>query len=160
MSVDPRPNEEIRIVSLKEMPEYRQALIDYVEKNWKPVSKAFSQVVAECLSGKDAFPQCHMMLNYERIVGFYQLIEHELIERKDLSPWITCVFVDERERGHRLSSGLLEHGRRAAGELGYRTLYLTTDHIQFYEKFGFREIGLDKFVWGRPTKIYEHDTIR
>ncbi len=70
------------------------------------------------------------------------------------------MFVDEQERGHRLSSRLLEHGRTEAGNLGYQTVYLTTDHIQFYEKFGFREIGLDKFVWGRPTKIYEHDTIK
>ena len=51
-------------------------------------------------------------------------------------------------------------GRIIAGILGYNKVYLTTDHIQFYEKFGFREIGLDKFVTGRPTKIYEVDVIK
>ncbi len=98
MSVDSSPNEEIRIVSLKEMAEYRQALIDYVERNWKPVFKAFSQVVAACLSGKGALPQCHMMLKDKRIVGFYQLIEHELIERKDLSPGLhVCLLTSRSE---------------------------------------------------------------
>jgi len=100
-----------------------------------------------------------MMLRDDNIIGFYQLVEQELIIRKDLSPWITCVFIDEQERGQRLSSKLLGHGRTIAGGLGYNEVYLTTDHIQFYEKFGFREIGLDKFVSGRLTKIYEHDTI-
>jgi GNAT superfamily N-acetyltransferase len=151
--------DNVKIVSLKDLPNYRQPLIDYVEKSWKPVFYTFTDVVAECFSGKNDLPQCYMMLKEDKIVGFYQLTKQELILRKDLSPWITCVFIDEKERGRCLSSKLLEHGRTIAGKLGYAKVYLTTDHIQFYEKFGFREIGLDKYVWGRPTKIYEHDTI-
>jgi GNAT superfamily N-acetyltransferase len=144
----------ISLVSLKVVPEHRQTLIDYVEKNWKPVFKPFTQIITDCFSGEHDLPQCYIMLKNAKIVGFYQLIKQELIERKDLSPWITCVFIDEQERGHRLSSKLLEHGRMIAGKLGCSKVYLTTDHIQFYEKFGFREIGLDKFFWGSPTKIY------
>ena len=143
-----------------DFPKYKQTLIDYVENNWKPVLKPFTQVIAECFSGGKDLPQCYMMLKDDNIIGFYQLVEQELIMRKDLSPWITCVFIEEQERGQHLSLKLLEHGRTVAGKLGYTKVYLTTDHIQFYEKFGFREIGLDKFVFGRPTKIYEHDTIR
>ena len=73
-----------------------------------------------------------MMLKADNIIGYYQLVEQELILRKDLSPWITTVFIDEQERGQRLSSKLLEHGRTIAGKLGYAKVYLTTDHIQFY----------------------------
>ncbi len=150
----------VRVVSLKDAPGYRQTLTDYVAKNWPAVLGPFTQVVNELFSGDGELPQCHLLLRGDRIIGFYQLVQQELIERKGLSPWITCVFIDEGERGQRLSSQLLEHGRTVAGRLGYSRVYLTTDHIQFYEKFGFREIGLDKFIWGRPTKIYEHDTIR
>ena len=149
----------IRIISLKDSPKYRQTLTDYVENNWKPVFKPFTEVLTECFSGEKDLPQCYIMLKDDNIIGFYQLVEQELIIRKDLSPWITTVFIDKQERGQRLSSKLLQNGRTVAGKLGYAKVYLTTDHIQFYEKFGFGEIGLDKFVWGRPTKIYEHDTI-
>jgi GNAT superfamily N-acetyltransferase len=152
--------DNISIVSLKDLPGYRQALTDYVEKYWKGVFKPFIEVLNELFSVDKELPKCYMMLKNENIIGFYQLVKQELIERKDLSPWITCVFIDEHERGQRLSSKLLEHGRMVAGNLGYSKVFLTTDHIQFYEKFGFREIGLDKFVWGRPTKIYEHETIK
>ena len=152
--------DDIRIVSLKDLPQYRQTLTDYVENSWKPVFKPFTDVLTDLFSGDKTLPQCYMMLKDDNIIGFYQLVEQELIVRKDLSPWITCVFIDKEERGQRLSAKLLGHGRTAAGKLGYVKVYLTTDHIQFYEKFGFREIGLDKFVWGRPTKLYEHDTIR
>ena len=150
----------ISIVSLKDLPDYRQTLTEYVKNNWPGVFHPFTDVLAEIFSGGKELPKCYMMLKDDKIIGFYQLVEQELILRKDLSPWITCVFIDEQERGQRLSSKLLEHGRTAAGILGYEKVYLTTDHIQFYEKFGFREIGLDKFVMGRPTKIYEHDTIK
>ena len=150
----------ISIVSLKDLPNYRQTLTDYVEKNSKWWFMPFTDVLSEIFSGEKDLPQCYMMLKADNIIGYYQLVEQELILRKDLSPWITTVFIDEQERGQRLSSKLLEHGRTVAGKLGYAKVYLTTDHIQFYEKFGFREIGLDKFVFGRPTKIYEHDTIK
>jgi GNAT superfamily N-acetyltransferase len=150
----------ISIVSLKDLPSYQQTLIDYVERNSKGWLKPFTEVVNEIFSGEKDLPKCYMMLKDDSIIGYYQLVEQELIMRKDLSPWITTLFIDEQERGQRLSSILLEHGRTVAGRLGYAKVYLTTDHIQFYEKCGFREIGLDKFVWGRPTKIYEHDTIR
>jgi GNAT superfamily N-acetyltransferase len=151
---------KIRIVSLKDLPEYRQTLIDYVEKSGIGWLKPFTAIVDELFCNKNPLPRCYIMLGDEHIIGYYQLVERELIMRKDLSPWITCVFIDPQERGQRLSFKLLEHGRTIAGKLGYPKVYLTTDHIQFYEKYGFREIGLDKFFFGRPTKIYEHDTIR
>ena len=53
---------------------------------------------------------------------------------------------------------LLDHARYEAAKLGFDKLYLTTDHIGYYEKYGFREIGLDLYDWGRPTKIYESGT--
>jgi N-acetylglutamate synthase-like GNAT family acetyltransferase len=135
-------------------------LTDYVKKNWQAVFFPFTDVLAELFSGDKELPKCYMMLKDDKIIGFYQLVEQELILRKDLSPWITCVFIDGQERGQHLSSKLLEHGRTVAGKLGYIKVYLTTSQIQFYEKYGFREIGLDKFVIGAPTKIYEHDTIK
>jgi GNAT superfamily N-acetyltransferase len=147
------------IVSLRDFPEYTQTLVEYVRNNWKGVYNPFTDVLGEIFTSQNKLPECYMMLKEDKIIGFYQLVEQELLLRKDLSPWITCVFIDEKERGQRLSSRLLEHGRTAAGNMGYAKVYLTTSHIQFYEKFGFREIGLDKFITGLPSKIYEHDTI-
>lgn len=38
--------------------------------------------------------------------------------------------------------------------MGYNNLYLATEHIGLYEKFGFEEIGLGLYLWGAPTKLY------
>ena len=144
---------------MKDFPAYWEPLIAYVKNNWEPVSIPFNAVVNEVFKEYKPFPKCYLMLKNGMIIGFYQLVARELIGRKDLTPWITCLFIDERERGRRLGSKLLKHGRKVAGKMGYPKVYLATGEIRFYEKYGFKEIGLDKFISGRPTKIYEHKSV-
>jgi chloramphenicol 3-O-phosphotransferase/N-acetylglutamate synthase-like GNAT family acetyltransferase len=153
-------DKNIQIVSLHEKPELADEVIAYANQNWPPISKYFTQVVQQVLTRHGSLPKCFILLRNEQIIGFYSLLEQDFVERKDLSPWIATIFVDEKERGQRLCKEMLLHGRAIAGDLGFDKVYLSSNHIQFYEKYGFKEIGLDMFVWGRPTKIYEHSSIR
>ncbi|MCM2999996.1 GNAT family N-acetyltransferase [Paenibacillus cellulositrophicus] len=149
------------IKSIRDCPLRHTELAQFVEEKWPQVKGVVLPKIEESLlTSEDVLPLTFVLLRNDEIIGFYQLIEHELIKRKDLSPWIAPLFIDEFERGHSLGSVLLEHARRIAGGLGFNKVYLATDHIHFYEKYGFREIGLDNFEWGRPTKLYEHDTIQ
>lgn len=152
-------DKDIQIISLIENPELADEVIAYANQNWSPVSKYFTQVVQQVLTCHGCLPKCFILLKNGRIIGFYTLLEQDFVERKGLSPWIATIFVDEKERGQRLCKEILIHGRTIAGDLGFDKVYLSTNHIELYEKYGFKEIGLDTFVWGRPTKIYEHSTI-
>jgi predicted N-acetyltransferase YhbS len=148
------------IQSLQQCPERREAFIAYVTEAWPAVKNAvIRQLDGSEATGATELPLTFLMVKHDRIIGFYQLVEQEQLVRKDLSPWIAPLFVDERERGQSLGAELLRHARKTAGRLGYGKVYLTTDHIGYYEKYGFREIGLSSFEWGRPSKIYEHDTL-
>ncbi len=149
-----------KIVSLKDFPEYRESLIKYVEENWQPVSGPFTATVDKVFQDYRPLPKCYMLLKQNKIIGFYQLVALEPVNRNDLSPWITCLFIDEKERGHQLGSRLLAHGRKIAGKLGFPRVYLTTREIRFYERYGFEEIGLERYNNDRPTKIYSHRSIR
>lgn len=150
----------IDIKSIQECPFRQNELAEYVKEQWPNVEKVVIPKIHESLTTKDGLPFTFLLLRNDVIIGFYQLIEQEFLTRKDLSPWIAPLFIDKKERGNALGSLLLEHARKIAGKLGYQRVYLTTDHIRYYEKYGFREIGLDNFEWGRPTKIYEHDTVK
>jgi GNAT superfamily N-acetyltransferase len=151
----------LEIRSLKECPERQDELAEYVKAQWPKVQNVVLPVIHESISPQGSLPLTFLLLKGGALIGFYQLIEHELVAtRKELSPWIAPLFIDQRERGNAFGSLLLEHARKIAGQLGYGKVYLATDHILFYEKYGFREIGLDNFEWGRPAKIYEHDTIK
>lgn len=149
------------ISSLQECPQRQAELAEYVKKQWPKVQNVVLPVIQESITSKNGLPLTFLLLKQGVLIGFYQLIGQELVTtRKDLSPWIAPLFINKHERGNAFGSLLLEHARKFAGQLGYEKVYLATDHILFYEKYGFREIGLDNFEWGRPTKIYEHDTIK
>ena len=133
---------------------------EYCKEKWEKVYGCFAACADESVSAK-LLPQTWVVLgDDDGIMGFYQLSEHDLITRKnEFTPFITSLFVDPTMRGG-LGTGkmLLDHARYEAAKLGFDKLYLTTDHIGYYEKYGFREIGLDLYDWGRPTKIYESGT--
>ncbi|WP_079909906.1 GNAT family N-acetyltransferase [Paenibacillus sp. 32352] len=149
----------LAITSIQDCPERQMELAEYVKAKWPNVANAVLPQIDLSLSSEGGLPFTFLLLKDNQIIGFYQLIQHEFVRRKDLTPWIAPLFIDEQERGQAYGSVLLEHARNIAGQMGYKKVYLATDHILYYEKYGFREIGLDIFEWGRPTKLYEHDTI-
>lgn len=131
---------------------------------------------AEVLESGVSLPQGYFMMKNDKVIGWAGLHEKELVFGKvygwegtisknevmseDLSPWITPLLVHPDERGNSYGKYLLEHVQNEAGKLGFKLIYLTTGEIGYYEKYGFREVGLTTFTWGRPTKVYEYKTIR
>lgn len=150
----------MEIISIKEKIEFKQSLISYIEKNWPAVKDFFTEQLEVGLSEEEKVQQTFIMIDNDAIVGFYQFLKHEPIQNQGLTPWIGTLFIDEGYRGMKLSEKFLIHGRKYAGKLGFDKVYLSTDHIQLYEKFGFEEIGLDIDKWGYPTKIYVNDSIK
>lgn len=132
---------------------------EYCKENWEKVYGCFAEC-ADKSAAAEILPQTWVALVGNRIAGFYQLSEREYITRKDeFTPFITSLFVDPTMRGGLgMGKTLLDHARYEAAKLGFDKVYLTTDHIGYYEKYGFREIGLDLYDWGSPTKLYEADT--
>ena len=59
----------------------------------------------------------------------------------DLYPWLAALYVEEDCRGNGCGKMLIEHVVKDAGLLCFKNLYLCTDHIGFYERFGFDFIG-------------------
>lgn len=71
------------------------------------------------------------------LVGFISLLEKDGEERCDLSPWYATMFVKKeyRKKGYSklLNNALLEKAKN----LNYKRVYLKSDLINYYEKFGF-----------------------
>jgi GNAT superfamily N-acetyltransferase len=161
----------VQILSLREHPERADECRELLRAHFNEFTSTHP---AEILASADALPQGYFLLKNDRVVGWTGLYEKEVVSGRvygwegslqkeevdcdDLSPWITPLLVHPDERGNRYGKLLLEHARKEAGRLGYPHVYLTTGEIGFYEKYGFREVGLTTFTWGRPTKVYEHTT--
>ncbi len=75
-------------------------------------------------------------------------------------PWFAALYIEESERGKKLGAVLLEHGRKEAGRLGFENLYLCIEHINFYEKYGWKKIGKCYHLWQEASSIYENSTVK
>lgn len=147
----------MKIVSLQGNPELCSRVKVYCAENWNKVSEVFAETADKSVSA-EALPQTWVLLGGEEentILGFCQLAEHDYLTRfSDRSPFLTSLFIDKTIRGGGWGEMPISHAKYEAARLGYEKLYVSTDHIGYYEKYGFREIGLDIDAWGRPTKVY------
>lgn len=162
----------IGILSLRDHPEKEEECRELLLEHFNEFTAGHP---AQVLARAEVFPQGYFMFKNNRVIGWVGLHKKEVVTGRvygwegsivkeevlsdDLSPWITPLLVHPDERGNHYGKLLLEYARKKAGRLGFKSVYLTTGEIGYYEKYGFREVGLTTFTWGRPTKVYEHNTI-
>lgn len=76
------------------------------------------------------------MLQDDTLVGFVSIFPHDCDERPNLSPWYATMYVKEEFRGNGYSKLLNDAILKEAKSRGFTKIYLKTDLINYYEKFG------------------------
>lgn len=146
----------MEIISVREKPEYKQKAIEYFQKTWASVSPIiYEDCIVHSISAKNPLPQWYLLKDADEIIGCAGLITNDFISRMDLYPWVCAIFIDERFRGNNYGSLLLEKAKEDTKRRGFECLYLCTDHIGYYEKFGFNYIGQGYHPWNEESRIYE-----
>ena len=70
------------------------------------------------------------------LIGFISLFNYDGDERKDLTPWYATMYVKKEYRGKGLSKILNDAIINEAKRLGYDKVYLKSELVNYYEKFG------------------------
>jgi len=73
----------------------------------------------------------------------------------DLYPWICALYIEEKYRGNAYGALLIEKAKKDTKAFGFRYLNLCTDHIGYYEKYGFKYIGQGYHPWEEESRIYQ-----
>ena len=73
------------------------------------------------------------------IVSFATLTQRDCIDDNSLFPWIGFVFTSPVYRGQRCAGEVISYACHEAEKQGYDFVYLATDHVGLYEKYGFVE---------------------
>ena len=149
----------INIIAIREHPEYLEQAVDYFSDKWGVERNIYQDCIANSLITESPLPRWYLMMKNDKIIGSYGLIVNDFISRQDLWPWICAVYIEESERGKALGSTLLEHGRKEAANLGFPVVYLSTDHVGLYEKYGWQYIGQGYSITGKDTRIYKASSI-
>ena len=69
-------------------------------------------------------------------------------------PWLCGLYVERHARGAHLGNMLMRHAEAETKHLSYTALFLSTDHVGYYERYGWEYIGNGYEPSGDPTRIY------
>lgn len=148
----------MKIISVRENPEYTEKIIRYFQQCWPTIApEIYADCIANCLHAPLPLPQWYVLQKEGYFIGCAGLITNDFISRMDLYPWICAVYVDEKHRGNSYSKLLIDKAKKDAKAYGFQNLYLCTDHIGLYEKFGFNYLGKGFHPWGETSRIYQFD---
>lgn len=147
----------LNIISVKENPSYKEIAIKYFQKIWASESSmmVYDDCISNCISSKKPLPNWYLLEKDGAIIGCAGLITNDFISRMDLYPWVCAIYIDEQFRGNSYGKLLLEKAKEDTKKSGFDSLYLCTDHIGYYEKYGFSYIGDGYHPWGEKSRIYE-----
>jgi len=149
-----------QIINIRECPEWLESAADYFSAKWNIDRQLYVDSMTDSLSTEKSVPRWYLMLRGDEIIGGFGLIENDFMIRTDLYPWLCGLYIEPSERGRQLGSKLLAHGRFEADKLGFQKVYLNTDHIGYYERYGWRYMGDFSHQSGVDARVYEADTMR
>ncbi|MBQ8787591.1 MAG: GNAT family N-acetyltransferase [Oscillospiraceae bacterium] len=95
-----------------------------------------------------------IMADGEKLVSFCTLTHRDCIKDDNLFPWIGFVFTAPDYREKRYSSEVIEAACSRASRQGFDKVYLATDHVGLYEKYGFIYMESRTDIYGEESRIY------
>jgi len=72
----------------------------------------------------------------------------------EIFPWISSIFVDENQRGHRISGSLIEAANEYAKSIGFDKTYISSEHIGLYERYVYRYLKDIVNYGGGTDRLY------
>ena len=142
-------------ITLRDKPEWKEKAAAWFHSKWGVPEEAYLACMADYLSGASEYGW-YLCADGDDIVGGLGVIENDFHERKDLTPNVCAVYVEEDCRCQGVAGFLLNYVCRDMADMGYETLYLLTDHIGFYERYGWEFYCMVGDDDGSESRMYVH----
>lgn len=142
--------------SLRECPDKKEDAARWFHSKWGVPEEAYLECMEAYLSDATEYGW-YFCLEGEQIVGGLGVIENDFHDRKDLTPNICAVYVEESHRCRGIAGKLLNLAVYDLKQKGITPAYLVTDHTGFYERYGWEFLCMVQGD-GEPdlTRMYVH----
>ncbi|MDO5107799.1 MAG: GNAT family N-acetyltransferase [Coriobacteriaceae bacterium] len=147
---------DCRFITLRERPELEKEAAAWFHARWGVPEEAYLACMDAYLA-RETELGWFLCLDGERIVGGLGVIENDFHNRPDLSPNVCAVYVEEDHRSHGIAGTLLDFAVEDLRRRGISPLYLVTDHIGFYERYGWEYLCMvESDGEPEPSRMYIH----
>ena len=143
-------------ISLREKSEIKDLAAEWFHSKWGVPTEAYLECMDAYLCNETEYGW-YLCLSGNQIIGGMGVIENDFHDRKDLTPNVCAVFTEEGYRGQGIAGNLLNMVVNDMKSKGISPIYLITDHIGFYEKYGWEYLCMVQGD-GEPnmTRMYVH----
>ena len=128
-------------VTLRERPEFLDTAASWFHAKWGVPKEAYLACMTAYLKNETEYG------------------ENDFHNRKDLSPNVCAIYTEEAFRGQGIAGRLLTMAVDDMASKGISPLYLVTDHIGFYERYGWQFLCMVQSD-GEPnlSRMYVHNS--
>lgn len=133
----------MQIINIKNKLNYLKEYVKLCYLEWSKKEKSLAEYIdykIDNIKNGDKVISILGLVNEEELIGFISLFKYDGDERKDLTPWYATMYVKKEYRGKGYSKLLNQAIIKEAKRLGYDKVYLKSDLINYYEKFGAKRI--------------------
>lgn len=147
---------EYRYITLREEPILKDKAASWFHSKWGVPTEAYMECMNAYLNNETEYGW-YLCLDDENIIAGMGVIENDFHNRKDLKPNVCAVYTEEQYRCQGIAGKLLNMVVADMKIKGISPIYLVTDHVGFYEKYGWEFLCL---VQGDDepdmTRMYVH----
>lgn len=147
----------MEILKIREHSEAAEKAAAWFHAKWQISLEAYQESIGECLKHEESVPQWYVAVENDEIIGGIGVIENDFHDRKDLTPNVCALYVEEEHRCKGIAGKLLQYVCDDMSSFGIDTLYLITDHTAFYERYHWTFLCMVQGD-GEPqmTRMYVH----
>lgn len=147
---------EYRYITLKEEPTIKELAAEWFHDKWGVPTEAYLECMDAYLHNETEYGW-YLCLDGNQIICGMGVIENDFHNRKDLAPNVCAVFTEDKYRCQGIAGNLLNMVVNDMKAKGLSPIYLVTDHIGFYEKYGWEFLCMVQGD-GEPnmTRMYIH----
>ena len=126
---------EYSYITLQERPEIKNQAAEWFHSKWGVPTEAYLECMEDVLN-KTTDYEWYLCLDGDKIVAGLGIIENDFHDRQDLTPNVCAVYTEEEYRCQGIAGKLLNMAVMDMKKKDISPLYLVTDHISFYERYG------------------------
>ncbi len=98
-----------KIIRLTDNPALKEQAAQWFYEKWNIPLAAYMESMEACLTDKSPVPQWYLAIENNRIIGGLGVIENDFHNRKDLTPNVCAVYIEQDKRGNGIAGALLDY---------------------------------------------------